>query len=192
MRREKSPLWVRIPPAALYTNRSSVGSNPTAPIYFHMTDYTATPDTWNAALKYAQSERAPSALPATICVLELRSHVEALEDALDRLREDHLRLANAVAGLAPDRVKFFSSLLPERNVDTDVGAAEAAGIVKPTSNLNQIRRSLVEKVHSCIVGEPECGHMQARAVIREVAAWLDTRGQHGCSLWLREELEAKR
>jgi hypothetical protein len=31
---------------------------------------------------------------------------------------------------------------------------------------------LVERVHSCIVGEPECGHMQARAVIREVAAWL--------------------
>ena len=33
-------------------------------------------------------------------------------------------------------------------------------------------RSLVERVHSCIVGEPECGHMQARAAIREVAAWL--------------------
>jgi hypothetical protein len=31
---------------------------------------------------------------------------------------------------------------------------------------------LVERVHSCIVGEPECGHMQARAAIREVAAWL--------------------
>jgi hypothetical protein len=31
-------------------------------------------------------------------------------------------------------------------------------------------RTLVERVHSCIVGEPECGHMQARATIREVAA----------------------
>jgi hypothetical protein len=29
---------------------------------------------------------------------------------------------------------------------------------------------LVERVHSCIVGEPPCGHMQARAAIREVAA----------------------
>jgi len=28
---------------------------------------------------------------------------------------------------------------------------------------------------------------QARAAIREVAAWLDQQGQHGCSLWLREE-----
>jgi hypothetical protein len=32
---------------------------------------------------------------------------------------------------------------------------------------------LVERVHSCIVGKPECGHMQARAAIREVAAWLE-------------------
>jgi hypothetical protein len=31
-------------------------------------------------------------------------------------------------------------------------------------------RALVARVHSCIVGEPECGHMQARATIREVAA----------------------
>ena len=155
-----------------------------------MTDYTATPDTWNAALKYAQSERAPSALPATICVLELRSHVEALEDALDRLREDHLRLANAVAGLAPDRVKFFSSLLPERDVDIDAGAAEAAGIVKPTSNLNQIRRSLVERVHSCIVGEPECGHMQARAVIRKVAHWMrEQEGDYSMIVWLEQEID---
>ena len=42
----------------------------------------------------------------------------------------------------------------------------------PTPNPRQIRSSLVERVHSCIVGEPECGHMQARAAIREVAAWL--------------------
>jgi hypothetical protein len=34
------------------------------------------------------------------------------------------------------------------------------------------KRSLIQRVHSCIVGEPECGHMQARAVIREVANWL--------------------
>jgi hypothetical protein len=27
----------------------------------------------------------------------------------------------------------------------------------------------------------------SRAAILEVAAWLDQRGQHGCSLWLRDE-----
>lgn len=36
--------------------------------------------------------------------------------------------------------------------------------------------SLVKRVHSCIVGEPECGHMQARSVIREIVAWLRERG----------------
>jgi hypothetical protein len=36
--------------------------------------------------------------------------------------------------------------------------------------MNRPYRTLVERVHSCIVGEPECGHMQARATIREVAA----------------------
>ena len=29
----------------------------------------------------------------------------------------------------------------------------------------------------------------ARAAIREVAAWLDERGMHGCSVWLREEAD---
>jgi hypothetical protein len=29
----------------------------------------------------------------------------------------------------------------------------------------------------------------ARAAIREVAAWLDQQGQYGCSLLLREEVE---
>jgi hypothetical protein len=40
-------------------------------------------------------------------------------------------------------------------------------------------RTLVERVHSCIVGEPECGHMQARATIREVAAWLKEQERRG-------------
>jgi hypothetical protein len=29
----------------------------------------------------------------------------------------------------------------------------------------------------------------ARAAIAAVAAWLDQQGQHGCSLWLREEAD---
>jgi hypothetical protein len=52
--------------------------------------------------------------------------------------------------------------------------------------------SLVKRVHSCIVGEPECGHMQARAVIREVAAWIEeTQHDHwsAVSRILRFELD---
>jgi hypothetical protein len=65
---------------------------------------------------------------------------------------------------------------------------------KPTPNDRQIRSSapadsLVERVLLAIAENSAwpVGGMQARAAIREVAAWLDTRGQHGCSLWLREE-----
>jgi hypothetical protein len=46
---------------------------------------------------------------------------------------------------------------------------------------------LVDRVHSCIVGEPECGHTQARAAIREVAAWL--REQHDGDLVAATVLE---
>jgi hypothetical protein len=48
-------------------------------------------------------------------------------------------------------------------------------------------RTLLQRVHSCIVGEPECGHMQARATIREVAAWL--REQHDGDLVAATVLE---
>jgi hypothetical protein len=55
---------------------------------------------------------------------------------------------------------------------------------QPTSNDRQIRSSLVTRVHSCIVGEPECGHMQARATIREVAKALQQSGHCSASAWL--------
>jgi|LakMenEpi03Aug12_release.lakeMendotaPanAssembly.Ray.scaffolds.fasta_scaffold63958_12 hypothetical protein len=50
--------------------------------------------------------------------------------------------------------------------------------------------SLMERVARAIYDAPnthEGWRSEARAAIREVAAWLDTKGQHGCSLWLREE-----
>jgi hypothetical protein len=49
---------------------------------------------------------------------------------------------------------------------------------------------LVERVVKVIAdpdGPAELWHDDARAAIREVAAWLDQQGQHGCSLLLREE-----
>jgi hypothetical protein len=51
---------------------------------------------------------------------------------------------------------------------------------------------LVERVVKVIAdpdGPAELWHDDARAAIREVAAWLDERGMHGCSLWLREEVD---
>jgi hypothetical protein len=56
-------------------------------------------------------------------------------------------------------------------------------------------RGLLERVESVLAQvEPEQNGFTsedkaARAAIREIAAWLDQRGQHGCSLWLREEAD---
>jgi hypothetical protein len=45
---------------------------------------------------------------------------------------------------------------------------------------------LVERVCGEMTGDDDPS-IDAHAAIREVAAWLDQRGQHGCSLLLREE-----
>jgi hypothetical protein len=55
---------------------------------------------------------------------------------------------------------------------------------KPTPNDRQVRTSLIKRVHSCIVGEPPVGHMQARAAIREVNAWLRERAGGTRASWL--------
>lgn len=52
-------------------------------------------------------------------------------------------------------------------------------------------RSLLQRVHSCIVGEPECGHMQARAVLHEVALWLSENAGGTRAAWMLEK-EAER
>ena len=51
-------------------------------------------------------------------------------------------------------------------------------------------RTLVQRVHSCIVGEPAVGHMQARAVIREVASWMrENDTGHNAVRWLEMEAD---
>ena len=46
---------------------------------------------------------------------------------------------------------------------------------------------VVKAIHPSICADPNLYRHEARAAIREVAAWMDECGQHGCSLWLREE-----
>ena len=54
---------------------------------------------------------------------------------------------------------------------------------------------LVERVAAVIADDDalaplaDLWHVDARAAIREVAAWIDQQGQHGCSLLLREEVD---
>jgi hypothetical protein len=48
---------------------------------------------------------------------------------------------------------------------------------------------VAKAIHPSICADPNLYRHEARAAIREVAGWLDERGMHGCSLWLREEVD---
>jgi hypothetical protein len=65
---------------------------------------------------------------------------------------------------------------------------------EPPAALPAPAGGLVEKVSEAIFtaegdGNTEDWRPEARAAIREVSAWLNERGMHGCSLWLREEID---
>ncbi len=74
----------------------------------------------------------------------------------------------------------------------EMGAGIRDIVAKELKNspLVEPKRSLIQRVHSCIVGEPECGHMQARAVIREVAHWMrEQEGDYSMIVWLEQEID---
>ena len=74
----------------------------------------------------------------------------------------------------------------------ELGAGIHNAVSKELKNslLPDPRRSLIQRVHSCIAGEPECGHMQARAVIREVAHWMrEQEGDYSMIQWLEMEID---
>ena len=72
-------------------------------------------------------------------------------------------------------------------------ASAGIGQAVTPANTSPPTDSLVERVAEGIAAADDEGltnmtwNHHARAAIREVAAWLDTKGQHGCSIWLREE-----
>ena len=122
------------------------------------------------------------------CILELRARIEALECGATC---PHIR--------SSDESTSYCALAEQ------TAAAQPAPAAAPAP-----AEGLVEWVHNAILAvEDDDGEddpsfkytsaasrigqglvdLQARAAIREVAAWLDTKGQHGCSLWLREEVE---
>jgi hypothetical protein len=131
-----------------------------------MTDFKATPEQWAQCEDLVKS----SVFGASdACILELRARVEQLEANTKQWRIDHLRLANTCASMAPNRLEFFNALLPD-----DEGS-------RPTSNPSQIGSLLVNRVALAISGieygleldeEAVNWASEARAAIREVAAWM--------------------
>lgn len=114
-----------------------------------MTDYKATPEQWAQVEAWMAIESEYSA-----CVLELRARVEALEkDATEDSASTHF---------------VFDAIIKR------LEALEANS--KPSPNSSQIGSFLVERVAAAIhpnrCADPNLYLHEARAAIREVAAWL--------------------
>jgi hypothetical protein len=159
-----------------------------------MTDYKATPEQWAQCEDWVRSSVVGA---SDACILELRARVEALEAAAHKhivettsnivalfTRVESLEAAEREASkvyqiskplrLTPDQVQqALDQLLPK---------------IKPSPDSSQIRSSLLERVVMVIGRDGETARWnEARATIREVAAWL--REQHDGDLVAATVLE---
>lgn len=168
----------------------------------------------------AEVEPEPADEPAPVPTDEdLRSIARGPEDLIDRLRAvydlgrqhgaaqatcphiaggdegtSYCRLAEQEVRSALSYGKTDEQLRQDRAAEAGKAAADA-GIEAALSarSAPPPADSLLGRVHSCIVGEPACGHMQARAVIREVAAWLRAQDLPTGHAWaMRLEQESNR
>ena len=140
-----------------------------------MAEYKATPDQWANIEEWVGDK-----LSCYLSIRELRARVESLEAA--ERQASKVYEINEPLQLTPEQAQHVRDLLAPNS--------------KPTPNSSQIRSSLVERVQQAINTEYEeslgTGSMEARAAIREVAAWLkETHGWSDGSL-MRLEHEAER
>lgn len=147
-----------------------------------MIDHQATPEQWADAGAFASDTRA--------CLLELRTRVEVLEDAAQKhiveTSANILALVSRVEALeAAERQASKVYQISKPLKLTPEQAQQVSDLLapnsKPTPNSSQIRRSLVNRVALAISGieyglerdeEAVNWASEARAAIREVAAWL--------------------
>jgi hypothetical protein len=145
----------------------------------------ATPEQWATQQRWAADGGGTHT-----CILELRDRlavqeaqretekacIQEIYDKLDRLKAQHesnwarIVKLEAAADHFPDAKKMV--------------AAPAGGLMERVAQA--IATDSGQPLHSSAIAE---WSDEARAAILAVAEWLDTRGQHGCSLWLREEVE---
>jgi hypothetical protein len=117
-----------------------------------VTDHQATPEQWHELERCSHGSQ-----PWAPCILELRARVEALE--VSKRPASRVHEISKPLQLTPEQAQHVRDLLAPNS--------------KPTPNSSQIGRSLVKRVQGAIhdVVFPH-GYDEARAAIREVAAWL--------------------
>ena len=142
-----------------------------------MSKYQATPDQWSRL-----QQRYLGGNDLVCAVLELRARVETLDKRcevqlmqLSELQERHHRLTLQVGHLEHELVRDDDDE-PQQYCLEAMDPPETN--FKPPSNSSQIRSSLVERLAAAIGQDDENINWtpEARAAIREVAAWLRDRG----------------
>lgn len=144
-----------------------------------MTDYKATPEQWAQCEDWVRS----SVFGASdACILELRARVETLEAAAHKhiveTNSNIVALFTRVESLeAAEREasKVYQISKPLRLTPDQVQQAldQFLPKIKPSPDSSQIGSSLVERVVMAIGRDSETARWnEARAAIREVAAWL--------------------
>jgi hypothetical protein len=155
-----------------------------------MNDYPATPVQWSRL-----QQRYLGGNDLVCAVLELHARVEALDKRcgvqlmqLSDLQERHHRLTLQVGHLEHELVRDDDE--PQQYCLEAMDPPEANS--KPTPNPSQIRSSLVKRVaatlHRVTDSDPNVPvnewKPEARAAIREVAAWLDANSGGTRAAWM--------
>lgn len=153
-----------------------------------MNNFKATPGQWEEVGAFASATRD--------CILELRARVEVLEAQANPTKmvpptvatdEELLKIWNSERACRP-----WVSRRAIYDLGVEHGQAGSREVADPAPAVGGLVERVKLAIDSALYDEDEHQWNEARAAILEVARWLDTRGQHGCSLWLREELEAGR
>jgi hypothetical protein len=147
------------------------------------------PDQWAYQEHWAQEDGNAA------CLLELRARVEALEANTKAWRTDHLRLANTCAGMAEDRLEFFGKLLPDGESDPKdeiIDYYSQLAVQHPEKATFHQDPSLLQRVCSVLEEQHVAGavekswELQGRAVMLEIARWLELRAGGTRACWLLE------
>lgn len=133
-----------------------------------MTDYRATPKQWAQCEEFLSN---PVVGASDACILELRARVEALEG-----KYETMRLATLEWGKDVENLQRWSDQHLRRIEKLE---EEIAALLRPNHPAKP-DSSLVKRVVAVIadpVGPEELWHDDARAAIREVAAWLSRQSE---------------
>jgi hypothetical protein len=111
------------------------------------------------------------------------AHPDSVADTAQRITD-----YAAKAGMtAQDWARAFSAALVPRQA-LAATPTSAASTPLPAALVERVASAMGPSTQAAMdAGELPFG--TASTAIREVAAWLDTRGQHGCSYLLREEID---